>query len=376
MYAAILSWIQRSAAQSKRHNDRPSRRKEERSERTRRTGVSYGASILLHVVGMLILAMILTVLPSATDANAVDTVLHQVPANGAEQFTVAPLEVAPQSEAVPLDVLDALADGIGLDANTHRSRIGAGPIALDVALAGTGFGLRAPDFVESDSEVNLADEVVAGETSTVKSGKGTKNAAFASIGSGKTQGSAGKGGGKKPYQSNTKRPKVKFFGEMEEANSVVFVVDRSGSLAEMGGLPFQRLIQELRNSVAQLNSDQKFCIVFFTTAAIPQYYPDRTDAELYAATPAEIQKARRWLDQARPDGFTDPTNALMMALKLEPEVVFLLTDGLFPDYVPRVIRNTKPEKTIVHTIGFVHRTGEAILQEIAEENQGRYTFVP
>jgi hypothetical protein len=62
----------------------------------------------------------------------------------------------------------------------------------------------------------------------------------------------------------------------------------------------------------------------------------------------------------------------------------LLSDGEFEDQTAALLRKNnlvrrergREPVAIVHTIGFHSRHGQKVLQRIAEENGGRYVFVP
>jgi hypothetical protein len=72
-----------------------------------------------------------------------------------------------------------------------------------------------------------------------------------------------------------------------------------------------------------------------------------------------------------------PNDALKRALRLQPDVVFFLTDA---DQVPRQVRtlivDCNKHRSTVHTIAFGHRGGETLMQGIAGDHHGRYRFVP
>ena len=59
-----------------------------------------------------------------------------------------------------------------------------------------------------------------------------------------------------------------------------------------------------------------------------------------------------------------------------PDVIFLLTDGEFDQAVAGLVKRLNADGNVtVHTIGFLYKTGEAVLKQIAEQNGGKYGFV-
>ena len=76
-------------------------------------------------------------------------------------------------------------------------------------------------------------------------------------------------------------------------------------------------------------------------------------------------------------GGTDPTDALLTAINMNPDVIFLMSDGEFNESVCDAVRAARGNKPIsIHTISFVDNSGEAVMRRIAEENRGMYRFEP
>ena len=62
----------------------------------------------------------------------------------------------------------------------------------------------------------------------------------------------------------------------------------------------------------------------------PLFYP----ATAQAPVPATAENKRRliqWIGQAQADGSSYPKTALFTALAMKPDVIFVLSDGKFPD---------------------------------------------
>lgn len=103
--------------------------------------------------------------------------------------------------------------------------------------------------------------------------------------------------------------------------------------------------------------------------------------QLLKATPENKQAAETFLeDKVTPRGETDPIPAIEAAFAQNPEVIFLLTDGDFPDnnaVLKRVAELNARQPVQVNTIAFV---GEGdtdaefikILQKIAKDSDGAY----
>ncbi len=168
--------------------------------------------------------------------------------------------------------------------------------------------------------------------------------------------------------------RVDFFGVEGIGTSVVYVVDRSGS---MYGQRFERAMAELVRSIDTLSAEQQFFVYLFNDRTLPLLDLDPADG-LILATAENKSAARDWIWKQRPDSTTDPGRALELALAMHPEIVFLLTDGEFddPTKVRQRIRFSNRSRTAIHTIAFENEEGSRTLEAIARENQGKFEFVP
>ena len=159
-----------------------------------------------------------------------------------------------------------------------------------------------------------------------------------------------------------------FSGVDAEGSDFVFVVDMSGS---MSGTRFRRAKSELRRSIEALSPTQRYFIIFFSDDA----WPMPADG-LLEATEKNLLATRRWLKQAACMGGTHPLPALLDALRLEPDAIFLLSDGQFDPETAMHLDTAEPYVRIpIHTIGFASRAGEPMLKAISEVSGGKYRYV-
>lgn len=189
-------------------------------------------------------------------------------------------------------------------------------------------------------------------------------------GSGNTEGTSGSGAGADESDANG-RGRVSFFGKEVVANSVAFVIDASQS---MSGMRFQRARAELVNALRKLQPEQRFFVVFYTNETYPLFFPDNT-VELIEASPRNLERVFRWIEQSQVQGGTQPQLAMVMTLKLKPDVVFFLSDGDIPVETQGIVKFNN-HGTAVHTITFGSDVGAAIMRRIAAKNGGEYRFIP
>lgn len=159
-----------------------------------------------------------------------------------------------------------------------------------------------------------------------------------------------------------------FYGIEARGDEFVFVVDMSGS---MTGSRFRRARGELRRSIEALDPSQRFFIIFFNHGAYPMPAPG-----LLEPSERNLRDTVRWIKQVECQGYTNPLPALLDALDLGPDAIFLLTDGEFDPQVALAIRQARTGDTIpIHTIAFTSRAGEPMLRAISETTGGTYRFV-
>jgi hypothetical protein len=165
-----------------------------------------------------------------------------------------------------------------------------------------------------------------------------------------------------------------FFGLTAPGKKFAFVVDCSGSMNRPFDGPGKTLLGrvklEILKCVAQMTPEQQFYIVFFNDGAIPM----PSDA-LAAATPEAKQRYLRWMAGAKGGGNTEPEAALLLALRLEPDVIYFLTDGVFKYRVVRHVNEMNRRNVTIHTVCFGGGDNERFMREIASQNHGTYQFV-
>ncbi len=118
---------------------------------------------------------------------------------------------------------------------------------------------------------------------------------------------------------------VKFMGlDAVAAKRIVYVVDASGSML----LHLSTVLKELERSLRTLHPKQEFGIVFFqkeTSIPVPP------KGQLVSADAAHINKAMRWIHTSGkviPAGGSNPIVAMKTAMRLKPEVIYLLSENI------------------------------------------------
>jgi hypothetical protein len=166
-------------------------------------------------------------------------------------------------------------------------------------------------------------------------------------------------------------PKSPFMGVSGNAMKVVYLCDSSGSMMNK----FDTLRQELRKAADTLKPIQSFDIIFFSE---DNYLA--LDKQLLLATPEAKRKAYEFLDKTAPHGSSDPIPGLRAAFQAGPQLIYMLTDGDFPNnnaVIEEIRKLNKDKKVKINTIAFADRGEEyeKMLKQISDENGGLFKFV-
>lgn len=155
---------------------------------------------------------------------------------------------------------------------------------------------------------------------------------------------------------------------------LLLVLDRSGS---MDGEKFQQAQQATRYILGNLNSEDRFNIISFSTGI--QMYASRLRPA------SEALEARAWLDGLRAEGSTDINRALLEAAAMvDPErstYLIFLTDGLPTEGVTdsqSILSNfggNAPENLRLFAFGVGYDVDTILLDTISQDHHGRSTYV-
>lgn len=185
---------------------------------------------------------------------------------------------------------------------------------------------------------------------------------------------------------------IGFFGTRAQGKSFVFVVDISGSMTNPLPQPPSRELrrrrerepeelvsrwdkarEELMRAVDAMSEKQSFAVMLYNDSHY-EFQRDGKPVGLMRATQRNKDDVRMWLNSIDAQGGTEPQLSMHEALKLKPEVVFFLTDGIIPVATRDTARESNIGKSVIHTtcIGSLENT---ILQLIANDHGGRFRTV-
>jgi len=170
------------------------------------------------------------------------------------------------------------------------------------------------------------------------------------------------------------------FGLKGEGTKFIYVFDRSGSMDGYGGRPLRAAKRALLASLDDLGDTHRFQIIFYNETPRP-FVAAGDIPRLYFGDDRGTGLAKRFIERMTASGATRHMPALEMALRLHPDVIFFLTDAdepqLSPDELRRVERLNQG-LTVIHAIEFGYGPptgGNNFLRQLARRNGGQHTYV-
>lgn len=201
---------------------------------------------------------------------------------------------------------------------------------------------------------------------------------------------------------------VSFFGSRSKAKKIVFVVDVSASMKKAGSSGkrrFDLMKEELRRSVVALPAGVSYQIIFFNGPAwfagqsidkgnwheknarnFWSYKNDNDEelpkAAMISVSPRKIKQSLQYIDEVQMDYGTDWRSPLKMAMNLQPDLIFFMTDGAVfenPSKKPLVEDlleyNQKKSKATINCISLMEIGAYKMMNELAAKTKGEISLV-
>jgi hypothetical protein len=172
-----------------------------------------------------------------------------------------------------------------------------------------------------------------------------------------------------------------FFGARAYGHRFVFVIDSSSSMI---GPRWNALRVELNRALRSLSQDQEFFVISFDFGAHPMFNTLPPKGEFLKPTRDNIYRLNQWVGSINHGSSTQPASAIGIALQLEPDAIFLLSDGEIRDatlYDLRIYNHSQDDNgkikvsIPIHTVLLHSEVGYLTLKAIADENDGVFTPV-
>jgi hypothetical protein len=169
------------------------------------------------------------------------------------------------------------------------------------------------------------------------------------------------------------------FGVSGVGYKFVYVFDRSGSMDGHGGAPLASAKRELIQSLRELDKTHQFQIIFYNEN--PRVFaPSGGEGRLAFGTDQNKRLAERFVGGITADGATHHEDALSMALRMRPDVIFFLTDADEPTLSAKQLARIAQlnHGTSINAIEFGYGPqGDSnnFLVRLARENGGQHVYV-
>ena len=216
-------------------------------------------------------------------------------------------------------------------------------------------------FGDLSAESMLAD--VSGDEALGSDSIGEFGNLFGDAGSGDSDADDGDGA----------RATAIFFGTKIEGKRILYLLDNSGGMKD-GKL--ETLIKELLLSVASLQPRQEFYVIFYSDTIYPLFFPQPA-TDFVRANKENHESLRNWLDKVELRTGNKIDEALNAAVAIQPDTVFLLTDGeLFTTEAKKqLLLDGGSRNFSISTFGMgIKEKSKAAtqLRLVAEANRGTY----
>lgn len=211
------------------------------------------------------------------------------------------------------------------------------------------------------------------DTGSVSAG-GEAAAATGSVG-------LGDGGGSLGGSSEVPKVKTSVFGIEGEGTRFLYVFDRSDSMNGYAGKPLRAAKSELLESLGSLGPAHQFQIIFYNDSPLPFGGLGSRGPALLKGNEGDKKAAQRFVRDVVAVGGTVHIEALRMALGLNPDVIFFLTDaddGLIARDVENLHNRASRGGTTIHSIQFgkgAKRGGGGWIEFLASQTGGQYRYI-
>lgn len=168
-----------------------------------------------------------------------------------------------------------------------------------------------------------------------------------------------------------------FFGTYAQGGRFVYVIDSSKS---MKGDRWIIARQKLLESLKSLGREQEFFVICFDEQTSLMFNCAPEAMEFKRVNDMIIERVSRWLRSRTLGPNTMPAEALQYALAMQPDAIFVLSDGELQDNTLQILRMTNitagSKKQIpIHAVHLISEQGMETLRQLAEDNGGTFRHI-
>ncbi len=267
----------------------------------------------------------------------------------------------PAAETAAADMTTAAEPGAQTATQSDQSPGGSGS-ANDSPAAPTASQSMPPGFAPPIDLEGLMAEIMAapepGANAAMTTGGGIGRGGLGDLGTDSGDGKNAKPGDRGLKAAGGGGSAASLFGITGSGNRIVYVIDRSDSMNGYGGRPLMAAKTELIHSLAALQQSQFFQLILYNEQPSPYrgVQSTGTAVQMIQAETAAIKRVQSYVESVGAFGGTHHADALRLALRMRPDVIFFLTDGRVPSLSDRELsdigRIANSYGTTIHGIEF------------------------
>lgn len=179
--------------------------------------------------------------------------------------------------------------------------------------------------------------------------------------------------------TGSKAAKTTLYGLPGNGSKFLYVLDTSESMTVPKGKPLASAKEEIISSIDKLDRLCEFYVVHYNN--VPHLLNVTGGGRPAFGSDENKIAAKKLVAGIATGPRTEHEPALVMALRMRPDVIYLMTDGDDPELTGRDlerISRINDASTVIHTIQFGRgepKKGAEWLKRLASENRGEYKFV-
>ena len=184
---------------------------------------------------------------------------------------------------------------------------------------------------------------------------------------------------KPPARINSSKEKTSLFGLPGSGSKFLYVLDTSESMTVPQGKPLASAKEEIIASIEKLDKLCEFYIIHYNN--VPKLLDVTGGGRPAFGTDENKLAAKRMIEGIAVGPRTEHEPAILMALRMRPDVIWLMTDGDDPELTGRDlerIARVNEATSVIHVVQFGKgqpKRGQDWLKRLAKENRGEYKFV-
>jgi hypothetical protein len=192
----------------------------------------------------------------------------------------------------------------------------------------------------------------------------------------------GRGNGRGSGQGNGPglgRARTSIFGVPGEGSKFVYVFDRSGSTGGPGRSTLSAAKLQIIASLNDLDTVHQFQIIFYNESP-SVFNPTGQPGKLVFANERNKLLAQRFVQSITSDGGTSHEEALLLAIRMQPEVIFFFTDADEPRLTARQLERIRrmANGIVINAIEFgigPQADADDFMVKLARQNGGQFGYV-